>query len=732
MSLILRRLTTVPAALRHGLAATLAAAVLLSCSGGGGGSGGGGSTFTSNSITTGAQTITVSGETVLTTNNLTAAQVEQIIRQAAAEARARVTAGRITGAAIAVVDRVGNTLAVYQVGSPSGFAISSGTNPGTGLEDPDVLVALATFVNNRALSSATAAVAKAVTGAYLSSAGNAFTTRTASQIVQENFNPGQNNQAGGPLFGVQFSQLPCSDLARVGAADVSPDTLGPKRSPLGLSADAGGFPLYLNGVAVGGIGVIADGVYGLDRNINDIDTSDDELIAVAGMAGFAAPEDIRANRITVDGLSLRFADRGEEALLSRPSTVTAALATTQNPALGAEGFLTLPSYYDPTTVPVQTVPNPAGGTYALPIRVATAFGTTASGVGRPTAAGTTPQAVLDLVFDNPRAFTLLNADGTPRFAIQGGTDGADIGVGNVLTDTEVATILGSAIDLALTMRAQIRRPVSSAAQVTVSVVDTRGQILGQARTPDAPVFGTDVSLQKARTAAFFSGLDQARIAAEVTGAGANALGDRVDSYVLAAETFTGSSFTGSIAFSDRAGGLLSRPFYPDGVNGSPNGPFSRPLASWSPFSTGLQLDAVLNDIAQHLTYLTTGNAADDERQQTPNGGCTDIRFNAGTQTRIGNGFQIFPGSVPIYRGTVLIGAIGVSGDGIDQDDMVSFYGLELGRQALVTAGSVSPPANAPSGIRADTLQPQGVRLRYVSCPGAPFLSGGANEPCQGI
>ena len=38
----------------------------------------------------------------------------------------------------------------------------------------------------------------------------------------------------------------------------------------------------------------------------------------------------------------------------------------------------------------------------------------------------------------------------------------------------------------------------------MSVVDTNGEILGVARTPDGPIFGTDVSLQKARTAMFFS------------------------------------------------------------------------------------------------------------------------------------------------------------------------------------------------------------------------------------
>ena len=102
-----------------------------------------------------------------------------------------------------------------------------------------------------------AAIAKAVTGAYLSSEGNAFSTRTASQIVQAHFNPGESLSPGGPLFGVQFSQLPCSDLSnRFGTA--AGDT-GPKRSPLGLSADPGGLPLYIDGTPVGGVGVVADG-----------------------------------------------------------------------------------------------------------------------------------------------------------------------------------------------------------------------------------------------------------------------------------------------------------------------------------------------------------------------------------------------------------------------------------------------------------------------------------------
>src|SRR3546814_13726552 len=38
------------------------------------------------------------------------------------------------------------------------------------------------------------AIAKAVTGAYLSSGGNAFSTRTASQIVQEHFPPAPRSE----------------------------------------------------------------------------------------------------------------------------------------------------------------------------------------------------------------------------------------------------------------------------------------------------------------------------------------------------------------------------------------------------------------------------------------------------------------------------------------------------------------------------------------------------------
>ena len=146
-----------------------------------------------------------------------------------------------SNATIAVVDRVGNVLAVYRMGAAATRSVTITTTPGSagisgGLEGIRLPVAPAPVNIDHA-----AAIAKAVTGAYLSSEGNAFSSRTASQIVQDHFNPREQFQPAGPLFGVQFSQLACSDLMR--SFDGVGPSVGPQRSPLGLSADPGGFPL---------------------------------------------------------------------------------------------------------------------------------------------------------------------------------------------------------------------------------------------------------------------------------------------------------------------------------------------------------------------------------------------------------------------------------------------------------------------------------------------------------
>lgn len=670
------------------VASILAALFAAACSGGSGGS------------AVGADpTPGCSGDCAGAGTFLTSADVQTVVAQAVFEAQAQGAE-----ATIAVVDRVGNVLAVYRMGSdphPVLIATRLDSNGNVavsgGLEGIRLPTAAAPVVIDDQ-----AAIAKAVTGAYLSSEGNAFSTRTANQIVQENFNPGEMNQPSGPLFGVQFSQLACSDFTQ--AFNGSSADAGPKRSPLGLSADPGGFPLYKGGTVVGGVGVIADGRYGIDAVISDQDRDTDEMIALAGTFGFGPPPDRRGDRITVDGKTFRFSDVEFEDLATDPST--------------APAFATL-------TPPDGELAMVTGYTAGV-INEGTTFGAAASGI----------RADGGVDFPGQDAFVFVDAADVPRFPPRDATDGAM--VGTALSADEARTLLSSALAVADRARAQIRRPLGSSARVTISVVDTQGEILGMVRTRDAPVFGADVSLQKARTAAFFSSagagafldaLPDARYLA-TTGA-APEFSDAIEfgDYVRDLRAFLGDPgalATGEIAFSDRAGGNLSRPFFPDGLSGTVHGPLSKPQGEWSPFSTGLQLDVANNAILQHVLFVAgigtdvgdncAGVALADNLTATP----------TVMEPRIANGLQIFPGSVPIYRGDTLVGGIGVSGDGVDQDDMIAFLGLH--EAGLALGGAIG---NAAPARRADTLTPRGVRLRYVQCPQSPFVNSDEDNVCDG-
>jgi uncharacterized protein GlcG (DUF336 family) len=70
-----------------------------------------------------------------------------------------------------------------------------------------------------------------------------------------------------------------------------------------------------------------------------------------------------------------------------------------------------------------------------------------------------------------------------------------------------------------------------------------------------------------------------------------------------------------------------------------------------------------------------------------------------------NGVIFFPGSVPLYKNGVLVGGLGVSGDGVDQDDYVTSQGM-VGFEA-------------PLSIQAGNVIIRGVRLPYLSYPRNP-------------
>jgi uncharacterized protein GlcG (DUF336 family) len=491
---------------------------------------------------------------------------------------------------IVVTDREANILGYFLMpGSPSSTTIRSVGALGRGLEGAVV-------------PAIEAAIAKAATGAFFSTGGNAFSTRTAGFIIQEHFPPGINFRPAGPLYGVQFSSLPCSDIKKPSAR-------------LGLAGDPGGLPIYKNGEPAGGIGIEGDGIYTVDRNPTDLDQPFEELIAASGVRGYEAPPLIRGDNILVDGIRLAYSN------VANP------------PAPPTIPFASLPGAlitFGPGGIPPDSefIPAIVGG---------------------------------------------ISGEVSPRFFPF--TAGSSPVGPNTLTNSEVQTIIEHAAQQGNITRAAIRQPLGSNARVNIAVVDTAGVVLGVFREKDAPLFGYDVAVQKARTAAFASGSSAATL---LRGAGLGSYADRA----LA----DGLQFNGAFAFTDRANGFLHRPFFPDGIDGTAPGPFSTAIGEWSPFNVGLQLDLVKTN------FLTALGGT-----PVP---CTSI-------STLPNGIQIFPGSVPLYKNGVLVGAIGVSGDGVDQDDLIAAAG-----------GNGFSPAPA---IRSDQLFVRGVRLPFLKFPRSPNL-----------
>ena len=529
----------------------------------------------------------------ITAGTLTSGEVQTIIAQAVSAA---VALNKLV--TVAVTDREGNVLGVFSMtGAPSMMQIRGG-GP---LQTPDPITGLVPVgLEGTRRPSRDGAISKAGTAALFSTSGNAFTTRTAGFIIQEHFPPGVSFQAGGPLYGVQYSSLPCSDIKIPGL-------------PLGLSADPGGVPIYKNGIAQGGVGIEGDGVYGIDRDPADFDQPFEEIIALSAVRSFEAPSTIRGDNILVNGIRLPFVN-------------AAPLQPTAIP------FISLPGAVDPL----------------FPIRAA-----------------------------QPSAFTTATVGGIAGesdsrfFPFIAGTSGG----ANALTASDVNLIISHAAQQANITRAAIRQPLGSNARVSIAVVDTNGVVLGLFRQQDAPVFGFDVSVQKARTAAFFSS----------PAAGSTLSGAGFGSYVSRANA-DGIKLDGSTAFSDRATGFLHRPFFPDGINDTAAGPFSTELNQWSVFNVGLQLDLIKTNFQAAL-----GGA------HVP---CTSI-------ASLPNGIQIFPGSVPLYKNGVLVGAIGISGDGVDQDDIIGAAG----------GNGYAPPA----AIRSDQVFVRGVRLPFLKFPRSPNL-----------
>ena len=214
-----------------------------------------------------------------------------------------------------------------------------------------------------------------------------------------------------------------------------------------------------------------------------------------------------------------------------------------------------------------------------------------------------------------------------------------------LTAAQVMQIMNSAVATANLTRAQIRLPIGARAKMTIAVSDLDGTLIGLYRMTDGTVFSIDVAATKARNVIYFSGMN--RQAADLN------------------QVPLGTAVT------NRTIGFGAQPFFPSGIDGTPPGPFF------------------------NLYTQDTGNAC-TQGFQAPSAAWPKMNQS---------GVVFFPGSEPLYINGVLVGGLGVSGDGVDQDD-------------YVTAGGAAG-FEAPADIRADQIVIDGVRLPFLKFPRNP-------------
>ena len=211
-----------------------------------------------------------------------------------------------------------------------------------------------------------------------------------------------------------------------------------------------------------------------------------------------------------------------------------------------------------------------------------------------------------------------------------------------LSAGDVKQILDNAEATANTTRAAIRLPLGSKARMVIAVADLDGTIIGLRRMQDATVFSIDVAASKARNMVYFN--SASRTAADLNGVPMGT------------------------AVTNRTIGFGAQPLYPPGIDSSNAGPF---------------FNLYTMDLANPCTQ----------------------GFQSGPSNSNKSGIVFFPGSAGLFRNGALAGGLGVSGDGVDQDDYVTSGG---------TKGF-----EAPTNIRADQIMDEGVRLPYFKFPRNP-------------
>lgn len=255
-------------------------------------------------------------------------------------------------------------------------------------------------------------------------------------------------------------------------------------------------------------------------------------------------------------------------------------------------------------------------------------------------------AVVDSPVGQTQGVNFLGGRAVPTGFVVPPRDGVGINQG------EVTQIINNAIAGAQRVRAAVRLrgdTVTSGARtrMVIAVTDLEGAVVGLFVMQDATVFSIDVAVAKARNTAYYA--DPAELQAQ----------DQVPG-VQAGTAFTNRTFR-----------FLAEPRFPSGVDGDPPGVFSELNNPFiNPFT------AENNGLARPDTdYRDTVVGRDVYNPTTP-GIDQNTNFSDPDAGNNQNGVVFFPGSTPLYRNGVLIGGFGISGDGVDQDDVVTFIGAQ--------------------------------------------------------
>lgn len=270
--------------------------------------------------------------------------------------------------------------------------------------------------------------------------------------------------------------------------------------------------------------------------------------------------------------------------------------------------------------------------------------------------------------------------------------------------SDAETIILQALKTAGETRAAIRLKVTNTTtgktvpgartRMVLSVADADGNILGLYRMHDSTIFSIDVAVAKARNTAYYA--DPAQLALN--------LGDQVDD-----DNIGGSDVPLGTAFSNRTFRFLAEPRFPQGVDGSKQGDFS--ILNDPGFKNDL-LKSKNPTIAAGAVENLAGPVSASVFSSPTTSVLGFDSFNPGRNFRQvanianQNGIIFFPGSAPVYDSGVLVGGYGVSGDGVDQDDVVTFFG----------AKGFTPP----NGTEADDFFVRRTRLPYQKFNRNPF------------